>query len=149
MTRLTETIEVNASPRQLAEYLMDANNIANYFPASNVNVLESTPERARARHDLAVGGKTTNMVCVLEQTERGRKIRFHTEEGMRLEGTWLLQEIRGGTQVTCVLEYEPLGGFISRLLDGLTTKKQMQGICTGALKKLKELLEGGEKASEG
>ncbi|MBM3190210.1 MAG: SRPBCC family protein [Chloroflexi bacterium] len=147
MPRLTETITVKASPRQIADYLLNPGNLASYLPVSNVEVLEQSKDGLRIRHDLALGDKKMPMVCVWQVAEPGRKIRFRATEGMSFSGTWLLQEIPGGTQITYVLEYEPFGGLLAKLLDGLTTRKQMQQICGGALRKLKEAQEAAPRAA--
>lgn len=147
MTRLTETIQVAAAPRQIAEYLWEAANLVNYLPMSNVEILESGEDRIRVRHDLSLGSKVVRMVCVLEMAERNRKIRFHTEGELPLNGTWLLQETPGGTQITYVLEYEPPRGFIAKLTQGAAIKKQMEGMCGGALEKLKAIHESVQRAA--
>ena len=132
MTRLTETIQVAAAPRQIAEYLWEAANLVNYLPMSNVEILESGEDRIRVRHDLSLGSKVVRMVCVLEMAERNRKIRFHTEGELPLNGTWLLQETPGARRSpTCSSMNHPAGSSPSSLR--ARPSRSRWKACAGAL----------------
>ena len=141
MARLMESIEINAPSREVCQYLWEADNLPDYLPASRVEILEGTEKRVKLRYDLSVSGKPMELVCVHELSEPGRKIRFRTVEGMKLEGTWLLQQLRGGTKVTYMMTYEPPGGILGAVLGKLKMKKEMERICAGALQKIKAVHE--------
>ena len=142
MTRIMESIEIGTTPARIARYLWNAENLPNYLPVTRVHVLETGDRRAKARHDFTAAGKTMELVCVMESVERDRKIQFRSEEGMSLEGTWALQDLKGRTKTTYILEYEPPGGVFGKLRDAVLMKREMKTIATNALRKLKDALEG-------
>ena len=141
MPRLTETTEVRVTPRQVMAYLSDAGNLPNYLPASRVEVLERDERRARIRHDLTVAGRTLDLVCLLEADPSGRRLTCRAVEGMTFECTWVLQQLHDGTQITCIMEYQPPGGFLGKLADAFGMRKGMQAMCGQALQRLKSELE--------
>ena len=141
MTRLSETIEVKASPRQVMVFLRNADNLTKYLPVSKVEVLESDAKRVKVRHDLSVAGKTMELVCLHEVDDSERRLTCRAVEGNFFESTWSLQEIRDGTQITYILEYEPPGGLLGKLLEPFGMRKGMQTVCLEALRKIKAQLE--------
>lgn len=141
MTSLMEMTEIRARPRVVSEYIWDANNLPNYLPVSRVEVLEKSETRVKVRHDFTAAGRTMDLVCVLQLTDPARKINFRTVEGMALEGTWSLQELKGGTQVRYIVSYQPPGGIVGKILDLFMFRKEMRRICAEGLQKLKSILE--------
>ena len=141
MTRIMESAEIGTTPAKIARYLWDPNNLPNYFPVTRVQVLETSPRRVKARHDFTAAGKTMELVCVIEAVDRDRKIRVTTEEGMTLDGTWALQDLKDRTRTSYILDYEPPGGVFGKILDTFKMKKEMRRIAREALGKLKGTFE--------
>lgn len=141
MTRLLQSIEIAANPREVFGYLWDANNLMAYFPVSRVQVLEQAADRVKLRHDFTASGRTMDLVCLQEVAEPARKIRFRTLEGMALDGTWLVQELTQGIKLTCVVTYTPPGGIIGKVMDALMMKKEMTRIYAEGLSKIKQAIE--------
>ena len=142
MTRITAFKVIGVPPAQVSRYVSDANNLPSYLPVSHVEILETNETRTKARHDFTAAGRKMELVCVVETTEQGRRVRFQAVEGLKLEGTWFLEETKDGTKVTYAVEYEPPGGLLGKVLDRLRMRKEMTRITTEGLEKLKELLEG-------
>jgi uncharacterized membrane protein len=82
-----------------------------------------------------------DVVCETKLVEKDRRMTFMTLEGMRVEGTWLLEPTEKGTRLALVLEYQPPGWIFGQILDALKMKKEMKRLYSGSLEKLKGILE--------
>ncbi len=143
MTRVTHAVQVSKRPREVFEFLWTPEKLCLFMPFSDLQVLERSEREIRTKQNFTLGDETFAVTCVHQVSEPGRRIRFHSQEGPRLEGTWLLQDLGGGiTKVTCVLEFETGGGFIARLKERLVHSKKLEELCQQALAKLKQTLEG-------
>lgn len=76
--------------------------------------------------------------------EKNRKMVYKVTEGMKLEGTWLLEPTRKGTKLTATTEYNPPGWIFVFILDKLKIEKEMRRIYTESLGRLKRILGGQE-----
>lgn len=141
MTSLMEMTEIRAGSRAVSEYIWDANNLPSYLPVSRVEILEQSDRDVKVRHDFTAAGRTMELVCVIRMTDPARKINFHTVEGVALEGTWSLQELKGGTQLRYLVSYQPPGGILGKIMDLFVFRKDMKRICAEAMQKLKSILE--------
>lgn len=141
MPRLMTSIEVKAPPRKVREYIWDTQNLPSYMPVSDMQVLEKTERHSKLSYALAAGGKRLPLTCVREIDEQGRKIKVHSVEGMAIDETWVLQDLKDGTQITHIIDYEPQGGFMDKLLGQGRVRKDMYNICCAGLEKLRTILE--------
>lgn len=141
MTKIEDSIEIEVTPEKLSGYLMDVDNLPSYLPISDVQVLESGDDRTKFRHKITAVGRTMDVVCETKLVEKDRKLTFNTLEGMRVEGTWLLESTQKGTRLALVLEYQPPGWIFGKILDVLKMRKEMKRLYSGSLEKLKGILE--------
>jgi uncharacterized membrane protein len=141
MARMQDSIDISAPAGKVARYIWDPNNLPNYLPVTRVEVLARESDRVEIRHDFEAGGRTTEVLCVMKMLELNRKIAFEAVEGMKLTGTWVLQGLTEYTNLNYIVDYEPPGGLLGKALDAVKMKRDMRGICSGALRKLKVLLE--------
>lgn len=141
MPRVTQSVEISAPPRVVFNYLWDVTNLADYFPSSRVEILESSESRVRVRHDLQLGDRTAEVVCVRDALAANTHIAFRALEGMDIEGTWTLQASQTGTRILFNLDYQPPGGFLKRMISASKTEKEMESLCSGCLAKLKAGIE--------
>ncbi|MFH1086012.1 MAG: SRPBCC family protein [Chloroflexota bacterium] len=142
MGRISQSVDISASPSAVFRYVWDAQNLPRYFPTTRVEVLESSETRVKTRHDYSLLGKTLDLVCVRLAHAAGRTITFRAEEGMALEGTWTFQEIKGGTRVTYIMDYQLPKNMQPKLFGGGKTEKEMQELCGGCVQRLKQAMEG-------
>jgi hypothetical protein len=56
--------------------------------------------------------------------EKNRKMVYKVTEGMKLEGTWLLEPTRRGTKLTATIEYNPPVWIFVFFLDKLKIEKR-------------------------
>ncbi|TKJ43211.1 hypothetical protein CEE35_09050 [Candidatus Aerophobetes bacterium Ae_b3b] len=141
MTRIEDSVDINVAPEKVSQYLWNASNLPNHLPISDIEMLEESKEVVKFRHKITAAGRTMNVVCEMRQPELNRKIAFKTVEGMRVEGTWLLEPTKKGTKLTAVIEYTPPGWIFGPILDKLKIKKEMGRMYTESLQKLKKTLE--------
>lgn len=141
MTRIENSIEINASPDKVWQYIWDANNLPNYLPISGVEILETTDTLVKLRHKFTAAGRTMDMVCETEMAESNRKMIYRTTKGMALQGNWILEPAGDGTHLTYMIDYTPPGWIFGIILDKLQIKKEMTRITKEGLQKLKEILE--------
>jgi len=141
MTRIEDSMDINLAPMKVSGYLWNANNLPNYLPISDIEMLEEGKEVVRFRHKIRAAGITMKVVCEMRQPELNRRITFKTVEGMRVEGTWLLEPTKKGTKLTAAIEYTPPGWIFGPILDKLKIEKEMRRIYTEGLQKLKKTLE--------
>ena len=147
MPRVTQTIEISAPPRVVFNYLWDVANLPDYFPTSQVEVLESSERRVKVRHDLRLTEETVQVVCVRDALAANTHIAFRALEGMDIEGTWTLQASQSGTRILFDLDYQPPGGFLKKMFGAGKAEKDMQALCSGCLARLKAGIEGLAKAA--
>jgi len=141
MTRIEDSIDINVAPEKVSQYLWNASNLPNHLPISDIEMLEESKEVVKFRHKITAAGRRMNVVCEMRQPELNRRIAFKTVEGMRVEGTWLLEPTKKGTKLTTVIEYTPPGWIFGPILDKLKIKKEMGRMYTESLQKLKKTLE--------
>jgi len=141
MTRMEGSVEINATPEKVGQYLWDVNNLPNYLPISEVKVLTRNKDAVRVRHKFTAAGRTIDLVCEQKILEKKRKMVYKVVEGMKLEGTWVFQPTEKGTRLTNVLEYKPPGWIFGFILDKLKIEKEMRRTHTESLEKLKKSLE--------
>jgi len=142
MTRIEDSVEIKAAPEELSGYLMDANNLPNYLPISGVQMLERNEEGEKFRHKIDAAGRTMDVVCETKTVEKNRKMTFRTLEGMKVEGTWLLEPTEKGSKLALIVEYEPPGWIFGKILDKVKIQKEMRKIYAEGLQKLRGILEG-------
>jgi uncharacterized membrane protein len=147
MLSVTETVDINASPRVVFRYVWDANTLPTYLTSSDVEILDSSENRVTVRHDLQLGDRTVQVVCVRDALAAGRTIAFRAVEGMTLEGNWTFVALKGGTRVTYRMGYEAPGGLFQRMLHGAKMDKEMQALCAGCLQRLKAAIEAQAQAA--
>jgi ribosome-associated toxin RatA of RatAB toxin-antitoxin module len=135
------SIQVKAPPRKVREYIWNAHNLPNYMPVSDMQVLEAAERHAKLSYALAAGGKQIALTCIREMDEQGRKIKTHSVEGMPMDETWVLQDLKDGTQITHIIDYEPQGGLVDKLFSQGRVRKDMYNLCCAGLEKLRALLE--------
>ena len=136
MTRTEDSREIKADPEKLSQYLMEVDNLPHYLPISDVQVLETTDEGAKFRHKMTAAGRTIETVCEMKTVEKNKKLTFRTLEGMKVEGTWLLEPMDDGTRLSIIVEYEPPGGIFAWLVDALGMKKELTKVYSESLHKL-------------
>jgi len=141
MTRIEDSMDIKLAPEKVSGYLWDANNLPNYLPISDIEMLEDGKKVVRFRHKIRAAGRTMKVVCEMRQSEANRRISFKTVEGMRIEGTWLLEPTKKGTKLTAAIEYTPPGWILGLILDKLKIEKEMRRMYTESLQKLKKTLE--------
>ena len=141
MTRIENSIEIEASPEEIGEYLWDVNNLPKYLPISDVEIMETTENLLKVRHKFTAAGRTMDLLCDVKWLERNKKMLYNTTSGMRLEGTWLLEPMGKVTRLTNILAYQPPGWIFGRILDKLQIQKEMRRISREGLQQLKEVLE--------
>ena len=81
MTRIKQTIDINARPGQVFRFVQNAENLPEYLPVTHVDIIESDRQRTKARHDWTAGGRTREVLSVARVIENGRKLRYTTFEG--------------------------------------------------------------------
>jgi uncharacterized membrane protein len=140
MTKIEDSIEIKADPERMSQYLMDVNNLPSYFPISDIEVLEGKEEATKFRHKFTAMGRTMETVCQTETVEKNKKMTFRTLEGMKIEGTWLLEPTETGTKLSLTVEYQPPGWIFGVIFDKLKMQKEMRRIYAGGLQKLSETL---------
>ena len=136
MTRVMQSVVVDANPGQVFRFLMDANNMQKFLPISRVEVLESTGSQFRAKHDFRCAGKTVELTSVGESVEGGRKVRYRSVEGAPINSSFSMADMRGQCKITYMLDYQPMGGPLAKVLDKWTTQKDMEKLCADILQKL-------------
>ena len=136
MTRIEDSREIKADPERLSQYLMEANNLPHYLPISDIQILETTGEGAKFRHKMTAAGRTMETVCEMKTVEKNRRLTFQTLEGMKVEGTWLLEPTEQGTKLSIVVEYEPPGWIFGWIIDALMMKKELTKVYSESLHKL-------------
>ena len=141
MTRIENSVEINASPDKVWQYIWDVNNLPNYLPISDVEILEATDNLVKLSHKFTAAGRTMDLVCEVEMAESNRQSVYKTIKGMALQGNWILEPVGDGTHLTNILEYVPPGWIFGVILDKLQIKKEMARISIEGLQKLKEILE--------
>jgi len=141
MTRIEDSVEINATPEKVGQYLWDVKNLPKYLPISEVKVLQRNKELTRLRHKFTAAGRTLDLICEQKMLEKNRKMQYKVVQGMRLEGTWVFQPTEKGTKLTNVLEYKSPGWIFGFILDKLKIEKEMRRTCTESLQKLKKNLE--------
>jgi len=141
MARISESIDIKATPRAVFQYVWDARNLPHFFPTSRIEILESSESRVKVRHDFSLLGKTLELVCVREAHGGGRSITFRAEEGMALEGTWTFQELKGGARVNYIMDYQLPKSMQPKLFGAGKTEKDMQAVCASCVQRLKQAIE--------
>lgn len=141
MTRIEDSVEMDVTPEKVSQYLWDVNNLPNHLPISDVEMLEEGEEVMRFRHRITAAGRTMDVICETRQSEPNRKVAFKTVEGMRVEGSWLLEATKKGTKLTVTIEYTPPGWIFGFILDKLKIEKEMRGMYTESLRRLRKILE--------
>lgn len=136
MTRVMQTVIVNANTGQVFRFLMDPNNLPKFLPISRVEVLEQTASQTKIKHDFQCMGKTLELVSVGDSLEGGRKVRYRCIEGPSVDNGFTLADMRGQTKITYMLDYQPIGGVFAKLLDKWTTRKDMEKLAVDAMQKL-------------
>ncbi len=143
MSKVSGTVDIKARPRQVFEFLWNCQNLPKYWPVSQVEVLEEGERRIRFRPEFDLGGRKVSADCVQQIAEEGRKITLQGTQGMKMEATWLLQELRDGTRVMYMADYVAPGSILERFrLD-----KQVNLAFTEGLQKLKSAIEETVSAS--
>lgn len=141
MTRIEDSKEINAAPERVFQYMWDVNNLPNYLPISDVEILERTEDLVRLRHKFIAAGRTMDLVCEQKMLEKNKKMVYRVTKGMKLEGIWLLEPTETGTKLTNILEYKLPGWIFGVILDKLKIQKEMRRICTESLRRLKRILD--------
>lgn len=136
MTRVMQSVVVDANTGQVFRFLMDPNNLPKFLPVSRVEVLEKTASQTKVKHDFQCMGKTLELTSVADSLEGGRKVRYRCVEGASLDNSFTLSDMRGQTKITYMLDYQPIGGPFAKLLDKWTTQKDMEKLTADVLQKL-------------
>ena len=142
MTRIEGTTEIKADPERVSQYLMEVNNLPHYLPISDIQMIEATDEGAKFRHKITAAGRTMETVCEMKSVERNKKLIFKTLEGMKVEGTWLLEPTKTGTKLSIVVEYEPPGWIFGWFIDALMMKRELTKVYLEGLQKLSGIVGG-------
>jgi len=141
MTRIEGSREINAPPEKVSQYMWNVNNLRNYLPISDVEILERGENVVKLRHKLRAAGRTMDLVCEHKMLEKNRKMVYKVTKGMKLEGTWLLEPTEKGTKLINIMEYKPPGWIFGKIIDKLKVRKEMTRICSESLRTLKRILE--------
>lgn len=141
MTRIEDSREINAPPEKVSQYMWNVNNLRNYLPISDVEILERGENVVKLRHKFRVRGRTMDLVCEHKMLEKNRKMVYKVTKGMKLEGTWLLEPTEKGTKLINILEYKLPGCIFGIIVDKLKIQKEMRRICSESLRRLKRILE--------
>ncbi len=80
----------------------------------------------------------------LQVTEHDRpnKIAFRSLDGPRVDGSWTITPVDGGTRVVLRSYYEPPGGLIGRVVSSFI-RQNAQNDLDSSLRELKRLIEAG------
>ena len=141
MTRIENSVAINAGPAQVWQYIWDLNNLPNYLPISDVQIVATKDDVVELCHKFTAAGRTMDLVCEVMSVESNREMVYKTKKGMTLQGTWLLEPAGDGTNLKNTLEYQPPGGIFGKILDKFQIKKEMNRISVEGLQKLKDILE--------
>ncbi len=74
MTRIEDSTEINAPPEKVGQYMWNVNNLRNYLPISDVEILERTEDLVRLRHKFTAAGRTMDLVCEQKMLEKNKKM---------------------------------------------------------------------------
>jgi len=142
--KIQYSIQMNVSAEKVSQYTSDVNNLPNYLPISDVEVLEKSKEVVTLRHKFTALGEIMGLVSERRTLEKNREIQYKVVGGMNLEVTWLFEPREKGTRVTNILEYEVPGWISAKIMDEFKTKKEMARVCSEGLERLKKILEAQE-----
>ncbi len=141
MTRIEDSKEINAPPEKVSQYMWNVNNLRNYLPISDVEILERGENVVKLHHQFRAAGRTMDLVSEHKMLEKNRKMVYKVTKGMKLEGTWLVEPTEKGTKLINILEYELPGWIFGKIVDKLKIQKEMTRICSESLRTLKRILE--------
>ena len=139
--RVEDSININATPEKVSQYMWNVSNLPSYIPVSDVKILESGGNIMRLRHKLIVAGTTIELVPELKKEEKDHSIAYKSIEGAEIEGAWVFEPTEKGTRLVNVLKYNPPESIFGRILNWLKLEKEMKKICNESLQRLKHILE--------
>jgi len=139
--RVEDSININATPERVSQYMWNVSNLSSYIPVSDVKILESGRNIMRLRHKLIVAGITIELVSELKKGEKDHSIAYKSIEGAEIEGAWVFEPTEKGTRLVNVLKYNRPESIFGRILNWLKLEKEMKKICNESLQRLKHILE--------
>ncbi len=146
MTKLTKSIEIQASPEKVFAFMLSdkMNDVWGQWMegkwTSEGPVKVGSISHWTAKPDFKIKGEWDEVVTEFEEN---RMMTMRTVEGskMKMGVTGLLEPIANGTKVTYTEEYEVPYSVLGKLMDKLSLRKETEKFMESFLEKLKKNIE--------
>ena len=142
--RLAESIDVNAPPALVWEYVTDPSRYLHFMSGVTRWSVEGTQERglgARYRMLLRVGSAEVGGLIEIVEDKPERDLAWNSVTGVDQRGRWRIRERDGGSRVELRLQYGVAGagvwGWLAERLASRTVQQHLQR----SLRQLKRQVE--------
>jgi uncharacterized membrane protein len=140
MGRVKSSIVINAPPSKVFEYISDLTR----FPDFIYGVTEVIPlDEKRSRWKAEAFGVPLYWSSEFKTWKKDEEISWESYEGIKNNGSWRLEEVKGGTRLDFYMEYEvpKSTGVLGALLDQAILVNEFERRVSQGLQKIKELVE--------
>jgi carbon monoxide dehydrogenase subunit G len=148
MTRIEQSIEIEAPVEKVWAFVIDIENFAKTNPPEvEMEVLskDEGPQRIgfTAKIRAKIGGNVFEVEDEITEMVANKRYSGRQKGGSlkRLEHTDLLEPTERGTKLTTIIDYELPYSLLGKIIDKLKVHKEMEKSGDYSLKKTKELLE--------
>ena len=146
MTKITKSIEINASPEKVFAWMSDIKNVNESM--KGFTELEQTSKGPLALgstiHGVgAAGGSNAEMDLEAIEYVKNKKVVWRTVGASKLKmtGTWTYEPTANGTKVTYDEEYELPYSILGKLVDKLKVQKDTEKNNITMLEYMKKAIE--------
>jgi uncharacterized membrane protein len=144
MARIEKSIVINADTQTIDQYAINAHTYPQWFAGvESVEVDGTFPEAGgQVKAQYKAAGVTFELLMTTREIVHGSHIIFDMEGMITGAQHWSYAPAGGGTQVTCVFDYDMPGGALGAIADKLVVERMNNGNIENSLANLKKIVEG-------